>query len=152
VLMSSRSAQLSGFIQRNGNLVAMIAIPFIALIAWTFYRATNFNYAEFFTATLLFVTFSNLFFTLIVYPLQAVFEGTALRVWLPFLGLLLQVVYYTWCYGRFTTTTHALVRWGKALAVSFTCVLSWMLLSMLIMSLYMYRGWDFYKFFVRMAE
>ncbi len=152
VLMSSRSAELSGFIQRNGNLVAMIAIPFIALITWSFYRETNYNYAEFFTATLLFVTFSNLFFTLIVYPLQSFYKGTTVQASLPIVGLLLQIVYYTWCYGRFADVPPARARWVKAFGVSFVAVLSWMLLSLLAMSLYMYRGWDFYKFFVRMAS
>jgi len=66
------------------------------------------------------------------------------------LGLILQLVYYTWCYARFVDPAPARARWLKATGVSSISVLSWTLLSMLAMSLYMYRGRDFYKFFVRM--
>ncbi len=151
LIMSSRGAAMSGFIQRNGNLIAMVAIPFIALICWGFYRETAFNYAEFFTASLLFVTVSNLFFTLFIYPLRPLFSGTTFGALLPLLGLVLQGLYFTWCYGRFVDPPPAKARWLKAGAASFTSVFGWMLFSMLLMSLYMYRGWDFYKFFVRMA-
>jgi hypothetical protein len=147
MLMSSRAYNMSVFLNKNGNILAMIAVPFIALIGWLCYRrSSDYNYAEFFTAVLLFVTFSNLFFTVFIYPLQGAYRGTSFSRWLPLAGLLLQVIYYSWCYCQFIQADSSRV---KAFGVSLLSVVLWVMVTTLAMSLYMYRGWDFYKFFTQ---
>jgi hypothetical protein len=78
ITMTTRGAEISGFMNKNGNIVAMFAVPFIAFITWCFWRSSGYNFAEFLVASLLFVTFGNLIFSLLVNPLQALFRGSVI--------------------------------------------------------------------------
>jgi hypothetical protein len=149
ITMYERGAAFSGFMKKHGNLVAMVAIPFISFITWIFFRNGRYNFAELLTANLLFVTFSNLVFTVLINPLKAVFRGGSAEGYLVLGGLLLHVCYYTWCYYQFLPFTNGR-KLLKSLLISVLVVALWSLVSMLAMALYLYRSWEFYKFFTRM--
>jgi hypothetical protein len=148
ITMTTRGAEISGFMNKNGNIVAMFAVPFIAFITWCFWRSSGYNFAEFLVASLLFVTFGNLIFSLLVNPLQALFRGSVIASFMVPVGLLLQTCYYTFAYHQFLPSSHRSV--AGSFAVSFLAIICWSFLSILVMAVYMYRDWDFYKFFVRM--
>lgn len=144
-----RVNKASTVFQKKGNVIAMIAVPFISLFSWLFFRKRGFNYAEHLTANMMFVAFSNLVFTAIIFPLQGIFKaGSAFGVIL-IAGMLLQAVYFSWSYNglmQLKTTSERM----KSFAVSSLCILLWALFSMMAMAVYIYQSWDFYKFFLRM--
>ncbi len=55
-----RGNNVQRFMAKKANIVAMVAVPFIALISWLFFYRRGYNYAEHLTANLMFVVFSNL--------------------------------------------------------------------------------------------
>jgi len=75
IAMMHRVGQATGFFSKHGNIVAMVAVPFISLLTWLFFYKRKFNYAEHLAANLMFITFANLVFAVIVFPLQSLFKG-----------------------------------------------------------------------------
>jgi hypothetical protein len=147
--MISRVNKATLVFQKNGNVVAMIAVPFISLFSWLFFRKRGFNYAEHLTANMMFVAFSNLVFTLIVFPTQAIFpSGRAMLVVIT-AGMVLQVLYFMWSMNGFLQLRSSRARL-KSFSVSLLCVLLWAAFSMTAMAVYIYQSWDFYNFFLRM--
>ncbi|MDB5203614.1 MAG: hypothetical protein JWQ27_3023 [Ferruginibacter sp.] len=134
--------------QKHGNVVAMIAVPFFSLFTWAFFRRKKYNYAEHLTANMLFIAFSNLIFTIVIFPLQAMIHGPAQNVFI--IGaMLLQAVYIAWSLNGFLLLAPGWPR-VKSFAVSLFCVGLWLLFSLTVMALYIYQNGDFYKFFGRM--
>ena len=117
LVMSERGYDINHIMTRHGNVVSMIAVPFFSLIAWLAFRKKKYNYAEHLTANLMFVTFSNLIFTLVVHPLQAVYRGDTIYLFLVYGGLLLQAIYFTWCYYQLQGY-HSLGKLVKTFLVS----------------------------------
>ena len=98
----------------------------------------------------MFVTFSNLVFTVLVYPLIGLgSNGSSGNFDILLLGLLLQAFYFTWCYYQFQPA-FLKGKLVKAFVMSFLGVALWMVISMAPMAIFIYRGWDFYKMFFRM--
>jgi hypothetical protein len=98
---------------------------------------------------MMFVAFSNLVFTLIVFPTQAIFpSGRAMLVVIT-AGMVLQVLYFMWSMNGFLQLRASGERL-KSFSVSLLCVLLWAAFSMTAMAVYIYQSWDFYKFFLRM--
>lgn len=150
LVMSERGVQMNNFMNKHGNLMAMCAVPLFALFSWVAFRRNRYNYAEHFTANLMFVTLANLIFTLIIYPLQASGATSMLfRVGTTAMGLILQVVYFTYAYYELQVE-EARFRLPRAMLVSILAVFGWILVSMLGMAIFMYRNWHFYEFFTRM--
>ena len=141
---------VTNFTTKNGNLLAMIAIPYISAITWLFYRRHRFNYAEHLTANMMFITFSNLLFALLVFPLQAATRNSSAGGLILFVGMLLQVFYLWWCLNGFLELRTAGSR-ARSLLVSLLAIFLWTLLTMLAMAIYIYQSWNFYKFFTRFA-
>jgi hypothetical protein len=146
--MFKRGQQTQKFFSK-GNIVGMIAIPVIAFVFWLCYVKRNYNYAEHLTANLMFTTFANLAFTLIVFPLQKLAADTPYYRWMMPVGFALQVIYYTWAYTGFLKIRTAGGKL-KAVSVSMLAIISWFLFSTTIMAVYIYQSWDFYQFFGRM--
>jgi len=137
---------------RHGNRLAMFAVPLFSLLSWIFYRNAAYNYAEHLTANLLFVTFSNLAFTVIVFPLKGLFgSGNAGANMFIYLGLLLQVIYFTWCYYQFLPSRPGIRKVLGAFGLSLLGVVLWSLVTMTAMALYIYRSPAFIDFFARMV-
>ena len=149
IAMFIRGGEVRNFTSANGNIISMIAIPLIALIFWLSYRKRKFNYAEHLTANMLFTSFANIFFSLIVFPLQKLTAGSPYSNLFTVMGLILQVGYYTLAYaGMFQVKTFGGVL--KAFGVSLLSIIVWSLFTMTMIALYIYQSWDFYQFFVRM--
>jgi len=147
--MFKRGQNIRVFTSKNGNLMSMIAIPTIAFVFWLAYRKRRYNYAEHLTANLMFTTFANLAFTIIVFPWQYFAKGTAMEGGAVGIGLLLQMVYYTWAYSGFlqVKTFGGVV---KAFFVAFLGILVWTVFWMTVMAIYIYQSWNFNEFFSRM--
>lgn len=147
--MLHRGNNVRYFMEKKANIVAMVAVPLIALISWLFFYRRGFNYAEHLTANMMFVVFSNLLFALLIFPLRALFKDTALANWLPLIGMLLQALYLYWSYNGFFQLKTAGQR-TKSLLVSLFAIVAWFMFSLTVMAVYIYQSWDFYKFFGRM--
>lgn len=149
--MSRRGAEVSAFTHKHGNVIAMFAVPFFALLSWLFYRRKGYNYAEHLTANLLFVTFSNIAFIIIVYPLQGLNRSnSSMGMFALALGFILQILYLTWCYSRFLPLNGRRVNPLGAFVLSISGVCLWILLTMTVTALYIYRSPAFLNFFTRM--
>jgi hypothetical protein len=149
IAMISRVNKANLVFQKNGNMVAMIAVPFISFFTWLFFRKRGFNYGEHLTANMMFVAFSNLVFTRIVFPTQAIFPSGRAMLMLITLGMIMQVMYFMWSMNGFLQLRAAGERF-KSFSVSLLCILLWAAFSMTAMAVYIYQSWDFYKFFLRM--
>ncbi len=147
--MLYRGNKVQQFMSSKANIVAMVAVPLIALVSWLFFFRRGFNYAENLTANMMFVVFSNLVFVILIFPLRAGLKGSMATWWFPFVGMLLQAFYLWWCYNGFFELNSAGQR-IKSLLVSLFAIVLWFFFSTSIMSLYIYQSWDFYKFFGRM--
>ena len=141
----TRGATVGQFARSNGNILAMVAIPYISVITWLFFRKRGFNYAEHLTANMMFISFSNLLFALIVLLLRSVAGKTP---GVDGLGLLLQVLYLWWSINGFLRLKSGASRM-KSFAVSFLSILLWVIFSLTAMAVFIYRGWDFFEFFTR---
>jgi hypothetical protein len=149
--MMRRGNEISGFMNKHGNILAMFAVPLFSFLSWIFYRKAAYNFAEHLTANLLFVTISNLIFTIIVFPLQGLFGGgDGKNNMFLALGLILQVIYFTWCYYQFLPSRPGILKLPGALALSLLGVILWTLVTTTGMALYMYRSLSFVNFFTRM--
>jgi Protein of unknown function (DUF3667) len=144
----SRVDQVTRLTHNNGKVMAMIAIPFISLITWLFFRKRKYNYAEHLTANLMFITFSNLIFLLLVFPLRSIFTNTP-ENYIILIGLVLQGLYLAWCLNGFLGLRSPASR-TKSFAVIFLAIILWMVFTISAMAIYIYQNKDFYKFFTQM--
>ena len=147
----NRVENVTKFTRTHGNIMAMIAVPYISLFTWLFFRRRGFNYAEHLTANMMFITFSNLFFAVLVFPLKALVTRTQAGPLIVVSGLILQVLYLGWSLNGFLNLRSTGSRL-KSFGVSFLAILLWSVLTMVTMAIYIYQSSDFYKFFTRMAR
>jgi hypothetical protein len=84
----------------------------------------------------------------LIFPLQALFQGSSFAHYLPMPGLLLQALYLFWCLNGWLDLTTAGGRM-KSLLVSLFCIVFWFFLSLTVMAVYIYQSWDFYQFYGR---
>ncbi len=78
----------------------------------------------------MFVGFSNLAFTLIVFPLQDIFKNTSWEVLMPAIGLILQVIYFAYAYKGFNQL-KGFAASIKILILSFVGIFLWVALALL---------------------
>lgn len=144
-----RGIKVREFGTKHGNMIAMIAVPYFAFLFWAIYRKRKFNYAEHLTAAVLFIGFSNMVFTLLVFPLGSLFGGMVKNM-MPLLGLIIQIAYFSWAYNSLLSSKTV----GQKLGVfvtSFLGVILWSILTFTAFAIYIYQGWDFLDFFKRMG-
>ncbi|MEO7308924.1 MAG: DUF3667 domain-containing protein [Chitinophagaceae bacterium] len=149
ITMMTRVSDVTTLMTKHGNVMAMIAIPFLSLITWLAFRKQRYNYAEHLTANVFFVPFANLLFMLLVRPFSSMARHAGANGILVAAGMLLQVLYFSWSFYTmlgFRSTAKIF----KTFTVSLFSVLLWGMLVMLFMAIYIYRSWDFYQFFTRM--
>lgn len=147
ITMMKRVNKSSSFFRKHGNVAAMIAVPFISLFTWLFFRRRGLNYAEHLTANMMFVAFSNLVFTLIIFPLSGLFE-TNKTYFFTMIAMLLQAVYFAWGLNGFLQLTTRGQR-TKSFLVALLAIFFWAVFSVTLMAVYVYQSWDFYQFFTR---
>ena len=149
IAMMGRVTKSSNFFRQHGNVVAMVAVPFISLFTWLFFRRKKYNYAEHLTANMMFVAFSNLVFTIIVFPLGSLFSSGKGNIFI-FIAMLLQVFYFTWSLNGFLELRTTGQR-TKSFFVSLFAIICWSLFTITCMAIYIYQSRDFYQFFTRMG-
>ncbi|RYG06578.1 MAG: DUF3667 domain-containing protein [Chitinophagaceae bacterium] len=150
VMMFTRGAEINGFLTRHSNIVSMFAVPVFGFVTWLFFRRNRYNFAENVTANLLFVSFSNIIFTILIYPLLGQARGNQGAYYsILMMGILLQMIYLSWCYFQFQPNDSRF-RLPKAIGLSLLGLFLWQVIYMLVISVYIYRDLNFYKFFVRM--
>jgi hypothetical protein len=114
-----RSATVTKITQQNGNIIAMVALPFLSFINWLFFRRRKRNYAEIMVAGVFITAYSNLFFTLFITPLMAANMGQPAYFYLLFAGLFLQSTYFGWAMHGFLQMQYKweiIKTWGANLA------------------------------------
>ena len=147
LITMDRVNKSAGFFNKHGNVVAMIAVPFISMFTFLFFRRKGFNYAEHLTANMMFVAFSNLIFTLIIFPLSGLVEPDKRYVFTA-LAMLLQVLYFGWALNGFLDLKKAGAR-TKSFLVSLLAIILWAIFSVSMMAVYIYQSGDFYQFFTK---
>lgn len=146
----NRAIKTRDFSAKHGNVIAMIAVPFFAFFFWVIFYRRNYNYSEHLVANLMFVGFSNLAFTLIVFPLQATFKNTPWEGLMPTIGLILQIIYFAYAYKGFMQ----LKGFGASLKIfllSFVGILLWVLITVFAFAFYVYQNADFMDYLKHMG-
>lgn len=131
----NRSIKAREFMAKHGNVMAMIAVPFFALFFWLIFYRKTYNYSEHLVANLMFVSFSNLAFTLIVFPLQWIFKGTPWAEMITSIGLLFQIIYFTYAYKAFIQLKGFWATF-KVFIASFIGILLWVVITILLIAFY----------------
>jgi len=151
IIQYQRAMAAKDFFTKRGNLVAMFAIPFFALFYWLIYYRRPYNYSEHLVANLMFVTFANLAFTLIVFPLQGILRGTPWENLINLVGFLLQAFYYTIAYKGFVQLKGF---WpvAKLAFFSLLAIILWVMLSTSAIAIYVVRNLHFYEYFTHMGR
>lgn len=144
-----RVENVRNFTNKHGNVIAMVAIPFLSILTWLFFRGMGYNYAEHLTANMLFITFSNLLFALIVFPLAAALKGGTGLGMVYLFAFLIQALYLSWGLNGFLQLKSVGER-ARSLGVSFSGILLWVLLSQVAFAVYIYQSWNFPQYFTRM--
>lgn len=145
----TRVVEASGFMKHYGNVVGMIAVPFLSLITWFFYRRKGYNYSEHLTANLLFTSFNNLYFAILVLPVESVLKGGSNHYLVLLIGLLLHGIYLSWGMSGFLQL-HGFRQRTGAFLLSIFATLIWCSFTLTAMAIYIYRNWDFWHFFQTM--
>jgi len=111
------------------------------LFTWLAFRRRGFNYAEHLTANMMFIAFSNLIFTLIVFPLGK---------WITPFAMILQALYLGWALNGFLQLNNTGQRL-KSFGIAILVIILWAVFSITLMAIYIYRDWNFYEMFRRMG-
>ncbi len=134
-----RQGEISIFLQKNTNILTMVAVPFFSLMSWGLLRRKRLNYAEHLVANVLFISFSNLIFTIIALPLMGYTAGTQTYFIILFTALLLQSIYMAWAHYQLQEADRN-VYFVKTLGLSLLWILLWNLVTMLITIAYIFRS------------
>lgn len=146
-----RGKQVRQFVKKNSNVLAMLAVPFFAFYFWLIFRKGPYNYSEHLVANVMFISFSNLAFSLIVFPLEAVFRNSSWQLMLPLLGFLIQLVYITIAYKQLLVKRGFLVSLKIGTITLFGLVL-WVITTSLAMAFYIFQNSQFLNYFKYMGR
>jgi hypothetical protein len=138
------------FFAKSSNMIAMVAVPFFAFYFWLIFYKKRYNYSEHLVANLLFISFSNLAFSLIVFPIQMLLGKVSLVFYVPVLGIFLQWIYLVIAYkglmdfkGFWPTI--------KLVFATFMGLIFWIVLTQLATAIYVYQNGQFMDYFKRMG-
>jgi hypothetical protein len=148
ILIYQRVIKAQQFFSKNANVVAMIAVPFFAFYFWLIFYRRAYNYSEHLVANLLFISFSNLAFTLLVFPIQMLLKNSSVENFVPLLGLILQWIYLAISYRSLMGIKGF---WPVFKIVSATLIglIFWVILTWLAMAIYIYQNAQFLDYFKR---
>ncbi|TCC88211.1 DUF3667 domain-containing protein [Pedobacter frigiditerrae] len=148
--MYHRVGVVKNFFTKNSNFVAMIAVPFFALYFWLIYYRKRYNYSEHLVANLMFVSFANLAFSIIVNPIHALFKGTSWEPLMWIWGLLLQLIYFVVAYKGFVEL-KGLGAMFKIIIATLIGIMLWAFLTQMISAIYVYQNTNFMDYFKHMG-
>jgi hypothetical protein len=96
-----RINRVQNFTDKNLNIISVIITPYFALGLWLFFRRRKRNIAEITVAYILFSGFSNVLFTVLVSPWQAMSRNAVTNTIIFFTGLFFENFYFAWGFNRF---------------------------------------------------
>ncbi|TKC05525.1 DUF3667 domain-containing protein [Pedobacter polaris] len=146
-----RAMKSQQFFVKNGNILAMIAVPFFSFYFWLIYYRKKYNYSEHLVANLMFISFANLAFTLLVHPLRALLKETSWVAFAPLLGLLLQLIYFVIAYKDFVDLKGPRAIF-KVIMVTLIGLLLWAFLTQIASAIYVYQSLNFMDYFKHMGR
>lgn len=126
------------FTSKYSNVLALIALPLIALVYWLFYVKARFNYVEHMIAGMYMNGFTNLFYLLIFAPLAQLLVGGQTTKYI-FIYFIIQFIYCGIFYYRFINRSGTAALF-KSFSVSLVSILIWALLTTSAISLYIANG------------
>lgn len=94
---ASRIKTVSTFTEKYSNVIYMMAVPFLSLLFWLFYR-TRFNYIESLVANMYITGFTLLLYALLVVPLRRLIPGSGFILLILF--FLFEIIYRGWAYSQ----------------------------------------------------
>lgn len=148
ITLIQRLGNTSKFLQKNTNIIAMVAIPFFSLLTFSMLRRKKWNYAEHLVANILFISFANLIFTLIALPLMGMTVGTTLYFIILFSALFIQIIYIAAAHYQFQGAVRKRY-YLRTFATWFLAILLWNIVIMTATMLYIFRS-DFFNALSRM--
>jgi hypothetical protein len=135
----NRVSQFQEFNKHHSNIVAMIGLPFYALISWLFFRKRGYNYAEMLVANMLFLAFGTVLFSLFFSTWVGRFAGQPLYFYGLLAGMLLLITYIAWGLYQFLgfqKKSSMLLTWGVVLLIN----ILWIAIVALAMFYYVFRS------------
>ncbi len=124
----ARQHQVQVFIEKRNNVMALLAIPLLALIFWLLFRRAGLTYADHLVANAFFAGFYILFGALVLTPLNTALVGTAAAFKLTVPMLLTQLGYLTWAYYGLLNY-HGPLRLLRTAGAATLALTAWMILS-----------------------
>ena len=123
------------YVSKYSNVMNMLITPLFALIFLLFYKKERYSYIEHLIASMFFISFIMLFNALLIVPWAT---KTAFSFgWIFF--LLTDVIYRSFAYRQFMEK-KGFAPLLKAVGVSLTALLVWMLLSWFLLQQYIMTG------------
>ncbi|WP_461486364.1 DUF3667 domain-containing protein [Pedobacter sp.] len=146
-----RGKQVRQFVKKSSNILAMLAVPFFAFYFWLIFKRGPYNYSEHLVANVMFVSFANLAFSLVVFPLEAIFRGSFWEPILSVLGFLIQLVYITVAYKQLLRKSgfFASLKIG---AITLFGLILWIVTTSMGMALYIFQNAQFLNYFKHMGR
>ncbi|RZL50182.1 MAG: DUF3667 domain-containing protein [Pedobacter sp.] len=145
----NRAIKTQLFFTKHGNVIAMIAVPFFAFYFWVLFYRRKYNFSEHLVANLMFVSFANLAFSLLVFPLQALLKDTPYTQSVLFLGFLIQIIYFSMAYRGFLELKGFWPTFKVTMATIIGLML-WGFLTQLLSAIYVYQNLNFMEYFKHM--
>jgi hypothetical protein len=132
-----RSEKASVFMSKHSNVIAILALPLIALVFRIFYARGKYNYTEHLVATMYMAGFTNLCYVLVFTPVFTLLNISSLNS-LPYF-VIFQVAYDANFYYHFINrqTTGGAI---KAIGASITAIILWTALSYGLITFYITNG------------
>ncbi len=146
-----RGLKAREFMAKHANIMSMIAVPFFAFYFWLIYYRKHYNFSEHLVANLMFVSFANLAFSLIVYPLLGLLKGHPMAGLITLLGFLLQWFYFSMAYKGFIQL-KGLWPMVKLIFGTLIGLLLWITITMCAIAIYVYQNAHFYELFKYMGR
>jgi hypothetical protein len=137
--MMERRHHVGEFMNNHTNVVLFVSTPFIAFILWLLFRKRKIYYAEHLT-TMAYVNGVLAIFTIVIFgPLIYFARGTPAYTPVYMSMMVTHVVYLAAMYYGFIGYTRK-KDFLRALGAAVIAILSWALLTMVIIAIYVARG------------
>jgi hypothetical protein len=138
-VIKGRAEQTTSFMGKYANFVAFLATPLITLLFWGLYRRAGFNYTEHLVSNMYFSGLTNLFLSLVIFPINWAINSQPAYYGLMSLFFFLEIAFRARGYAQLTEGRPG----GGLLKAVFTsalAVICWISLSMFIVVSYIRSG------------
>lgn len=129
------------FLSTYSDIVAMVAVPLIALIFWIAYRKLGYNYTEHLIGCMYMISFMNFVWALCFVPITSLLNVTHQGSGMIVEGFhkILEIIYFSFFYRNFTGRDGN-VSMIRSAVVSVIVIVVWTLLTTVLITLYITNG------------